>query len=96
MTVVDFVAKRAVKKEANDPHRSGEARCLNCKHEWVAVAPVGVISLECPKCSTLQGMFKGVSQTEREQWQCRCGEWMFFVDEAGMYCAHCGIRPDFP
>lgn len=78
------------------PHRQGEARCLNCKRHWQAVAPAGTTSLECPSCHTTQGVFIGLSQTERAQWQCKCGEWMFFIDEAGPYCCHCGTRPSFP
>jgi len=90
--IIDLAARR----EANSPHRAGEARCLNCKHEWAAVAPVGAVTLQCPKCETFQGLFKGVSCTEFKQWQCDCKEWTFFIDEHGPYCAHCGVRPTFP
>jgi hypothetical protein len=30
-------------KKDREPHLSGMARCLACRHEWVAVAPVGTI-----------------------------------------------------
>jgi DNA-directed RNA polymerase subunit RPC12/RpoP len=88
--VVSLADKRAEKQ----PHKAGMARCLNCKHEWAAVAPIGTTDLECPNCATYQGMFKGIMSTEFPQWQCVCGEWMFFIDMHGCYCAHCGERPD--
>ncbi len=31
-------------------HLFGQAECLNCGHEWVAVWPEGCPALECPKC----------------------------------------------
>jgi hypothetical protein len=89
--VVDLEARRIERT----PHRSGFARCLNCKYEWVAVAPVGTCSLECSQCATMQGVFKGLSTTEHAQWQCACSEWTFYIDVHGPYCAHCGIRPQF-
>lgn len=89
--VIDFPSRR----KAKEPHREGKARCLNCKHEWEAVAPVGICSLECPNCLTTQGVFKGISATEFKQFQCVCGEFYYFIDEHGSYCAHCGTRPSF-
>jgi hypothetical protein len=86
MTVIEFPKKP-------DPHRQGEARCLNCKHKWQAVAPIGVTGLECPNCGTGQGLFDGLSCTQFPQWSCACGEMVFFIDVNGPYCAHCGIRP---
>lgn len=90
--VVDLEARRIEKS----PHRSGRARCLNCKHEWVAVAPIGVVDLECSQCSTFQGVFIGLSLTEFPQWRCECGELLFFIDKVSPYCAHCGERPVLP
>ena len=40
------------------PHHEGEAVCLACGHEWVAVAPVSVFELECGECGTLRGVYK--------------------------------------
>jgi hypothetical protein len=88
--IVDFAARRLEKS----PHRVGSVRCLNCKHEWIATAPPGTTTLQCLSCSTFQGVFIGVSQTERMQWQCACGEFVFFIDETSPYCAHCGVRPE--
>lgn len=88
--IVDFQAKKA---EAS-PHRAGAARCLLCKHEWAAVSPVGTTGLQCPSCAGFGGIYKGLSATEYPQWQCKCGEYAFFIDLHGPYCAHCGVRPD--
>ena len=52
--IVDLDAKR--------PHWSGIASCLRCKHEWVAVAPVGTDDLQCPSC----GSGSGVKYSARE------------------------------
>lgn len=41
-----------------DDHRPHTARyivCMECAHDWVAVAPVGVVALECPQCAKLNG-----------------------------------------
>lgn len=42
------------------PHKVDIVRCLQCKHEWVAVAPVTTeyTCYECPVCRC-----KGVSTT---------------------------------
>lgn len=89
-SVVSLEARRIER----NPHRSGQARCLNCKHTWVAVAPIGTTVLECIQCKTSQGVFIGIATTDNQQWQCACAEFTFFIDARGPYCAHCGIRPE--
>jgi Zn finger protein HypA/HybF involved in hydrogenase expression len=49
--IVDFAAA----KSARTPHATGDAKCLDCKHEWVATAPVGVVRLDCPECGSTRG-----------------------------------------
>ena len=34
------------------PWCNGAAWCLECRHEWVAVWPLGAESLECPACGS--------------------------------------------
>lgn len=46
------------RKAEKERHYSGEARCIRCKHEWVAVAKVGDIFLECPSCECISGVPK--------------------------------------
>lgn len=38
------------------PHEAGRIVCWGCLHEWVSVRPVGVRSLECPKCGAMRGL----------------------------------------
>lgn len=39
------------------PHLSGKAWCTACGHDWVAVAPVGTVWLDCPSCHTERGLY---------------------------------------
>lgn len=75
-----------------DPHSSGFAKCLDCKHEWAAVAPAGTTWLECPSCGLVRGRFK--FQHERPglaHWECSCGNDLFHVTTDGYYCPNCGV-----
>jgi hypothetical protein len=36
-------------------HRAGPAVCRTCGYTWIAVHPVTVLVLECPRCHTLTG-----------------------------------------
>lgn len=78
-------------KEARAPHLEGKARCLDCKHEWTAVAPAGTEWLECPECHGKKGRF--IYHFEPEpfvQWQCNCGNDLFYVTPDGCFCPNCG------
>lgn len=85
MTVIDLQAE----KEAREPHSEGKARCLACKHEWVAVAPVGTIWLECPACTLERGRFIAQHQREGDHWHCNCGCDLFYATPDGIYCPNC-------
>ena len=74
----------------NAPAMSGETRCLACGHEWVAVAPVGTVFLECPSCSLVKGMLKYPCEREGEHWECNCGNSLFHITPDGVYCPNCG------
>lgn len=79
------------------PHLSGEAKCMHCAHEWVAVSPVGEHSgFECPSCSLFKGVFVGESLPEPDQpfWQCNCGCDVFSLTPNGAMCRNCGITTD--
>jgi len=79
-------------KERNDrlPHLSGEARCMLCGKEWVAVAPVGTPWLECPECHSEKGYMKFHVQRTGSEWICNCGNDLFRVTPDGYYCPNCG------
>ena len=77
-------------RENRVPHSSGKARCLACKHEWVAVAPTGVTWMECPACSLERGRFVAQHEREEPHWMCNCGNNLFYVVKDGYYCPNCG------
>ena len=79
---------------AKEPHLNGEAVCLNCKHKWTAISPVGTYSLECPECKVHKGVYNGVCIPE-ETWECECGCLHFFISPEYARCAHCGIQQNF-
>lgn len=72
------------------PHISGEAKCANCGHKWVAVALVGTSSLECPSCKTMQGMWIHPTLADKPLWQCSCGNEFFVIHTDRIMCSRCG------
>jgi len=89
--VIDF----AEAQEENTPHGSGNAKCMACQHEWVAVAPLGTVWLECPECHLTQGHFVYTfCRWEDRHWTCDCGNDMFHMTPAGFYCPRCGNWQD--
>ena len=86
---------------ANRQHLSGLAHCTACKHEWVAVAPVGTVWLECPSCGTERGLMKSpVEPNDGEmEFRCNCGCRIFGIrsNETGdvwIFCVSCGTVQD--
>ncbi len=77
-------------KEANSPHVSGAARCLECHHEWVAVAPLETRWLDCPTCGLEKGRFLGAYQRSEARWVCNCGNDLFYVFDGSVFCPNCG------
>lgn len=79
----------------SSPTLSGEAICLCCKHEWVAVVPAGTIGLECPECSTLKGVMKyPCSPANGGIWMCECGNYLMYMTPNGVFCHVCGIKAE--
>jgi hypothetical protein len=73
------------------PHLSGIAKCLQCGHEWEAVAPVGSAScLECENCHTYKGVMKGLASPD-VMYMCNCGNDVFYVGPDGPMCCLCGL-----
>jgi len=78
-------------KKKSDPHLSGEARCIACGHEWVAIAPTGGTELECPECRAMLGMFIWPTTPKSEMvWTCDCGCQLFYIVDTGNQCYRCG------
>lgn len=88
--VIPFRARAEPVAEAEGPRLSGPAFCGVCGLEWEAVAPVGVMVLECPGCLRLWGAFKNCIMPEHA-WRCNCGEQLFWLTPAGAMCRRCGI-----
>jgi Zn finger protein HypA/HybF involved in hydrogenase expression len=79
------------------PHNSGPAKCLNCNHEFVAVAPVGAVSFECPSCLLHKAVFAGVACPPEDDlvFRCNCGNENFNVLTYGVFCIQCGLSHHF-
>jgi hypothetical protein len=72
------------------PHLCGEARCLSCGNQWVAVAPVGTVELECGECGTMRGVWRQPIVPDDPLWGCgNCGNDLWYATPSGMYCARC-------
>ncbi|KEZ78328.1 hypothetical protein [Salinisphaera hydrothermalis] len=77
------------------PHVSGEALCMRCRHEWVAVTPVGhVAELECPGCGCHAGVMKATCTPADGVpiWVCKCGCDAFRAKVDGLLCISCGVE----
>lgn len=76
---------------------SGQAICIQCKHEWHAMAATGVTQLECPNCFTMKGLWKfpfGFKPGTLVR-QCNCGNDLFYLTTEGHACANCGIYQSY-
>lgn len=79
-----------------DPHLAGEALCLGCRHQWAAVAPVGVWQMECPSCASMKGIFRNPvgADVGDSLFRCLCGcEALTAYYHAGLFhlkCMSCG------
>lgn len=77
------------------PHLAGTGYCIQCKHEWAAVAPVGTTCLECPSCGSFKGIMKGLTEPEGLVFACNCGNNLFFLTPNNYpMCCNCGSRVD--
>jgi hypothetical protein len=85
-------------KEEKESRNRGVARCLDCKHEWEAIAHHEAVWLECPKCSLEKGRFVGshILAEGTDQWVCRCDNDLFFITPNGCFCPNCGTWCRFP
>lgn len=78
------------------PHMQGEAVCMNCQHKWQAASSIGVVTLECPVCDTMQGVYTNYCHPEnKSHWECQCGNIFFVLTEGYFHCAHCGLAQEF-
>lgn len=82
------------------PHSVGPARCLNCRHEWIATTPQGMRSFECPACELSRGVWRGVATPHEGShvMTCiECEEQMFWILGDGQaMCVNCGTYQAVP
>lgn len=86
MAAIEKVINLADKR----PHLAGKAKCLDCKHMWMAIAPIGTLWLECPNCGLMRGRVYADVQRDGLHWHCKCGFEVFYVTPDGYYCPNCG------
>ena len=77
-------------REARTPHMTGPAKCLDCGHEWTAVAPTGTTWMVCPACGLQRGRFAYPAEAPDAHWVCDCGNDLFHVSPSGILCPNCG------
>lgn len=79
------------------PHLAGKAVCLHCRYEFVAVAPVGEVCLDCPECGARTGARMNGVLSDGPHWTCSCGNQFFLIPKQGdIYCGNCGLSQVFP
>lgn len=92
-------AKSAKRDEGKQPTLQGEARCLACRHIWVAVVPTPAPdNLECPACGCMRGQFihPVFPVGDVGIWRCGCSGIMQVLclrkinETAYLLCTGCG------
>lgn len=80
-----------IQLDSKRPHVSGQAKCVACGHEWVAVARAITDHLECPSCRLMKGAFANpVTRSDLLYYICSCDSAVFYISEKGPHCANCG------
>jgi hypothetical protein len=70
---------------------SGNAKCIDCGHEWVQVAPHGTLWLDCQSCKLERGRFVRHCERAGEHFHCiACNNDLFYATREGFYCPGCG------
>lgn len=82
--------------ERKEPHLSGKAHCILCRHAWVAVAPLGTLWMECPSCHAHKGTwtFEVGPDVGESRFVCGCGNELFYVLPTCLRCPNCGNVPE--
>ena len=79
-------------EQPKEPMATGEAFCIGCSYQWLAIAPLGTVQLECPACSSMKGIWKWPHKPAPGMLvrECNCGNQLFYLTPEGHCCANCG------
>lgn len=71
---------------------SGDAFCIQCKHEWITITKIPTVWLECPSCHSMKGLLKFPFHVDEKQLyrECDCGNSLFYLTPEGHLCPNCG------
>ena len=86
--VIDFEKAKLERTQ----HTCGEAFCIGCGYEWIAVAPTGTTRFECPECKAFKGLYRFEFMPEEGQLvaTCPCSNQLYYLTPEGHMCANCG------
>lgn len=69
---------------------NGTYRCLACKFEQHATAPVGWVFIDCPCCGTERFTNKYTYVKSDTVFTCKCGCDVFSITPSRLFCPNCG------
>lgn len=83
--------------EKEEPTACGEAFCIACGHEFVAVVPVGLEEFECPQCRTHKARYRFSFRPPAGSLvrKCCCDNDLFYLTPEGHLCANCGTYQEY-
>lgn len=90
------VISLAQAREERKPHWTGTCKCIGCGHEYVGVAPLGVMFIDCPECGLPKGHPKHPFGAQEGDlfFRCVCGSEALTAYKRGGYfrtmCMACG------
>ena len=97
--IIDLQAEREG-RDNNDGQGwfAGEAKCMNCKHTFVCVAPIPSVDIECPECNTFKALPVAFFDAMPGNFvaTCGCGNDLFRLIPEGPICINCGDRKPWP
>ena len=87
--VIEFKPKE---DDEYDPHLVGDARCMQCSHEFHTVIPAGLSWIDCPKCGGNKAFMKYpcMPSNGELEFRCVCGCTVFYIVPEAIRCCSCG------
>lgn len=94
--MADILPFKPVEPDAKKPHVSGSATCQQCRYRWEAVAPVGTVEIQCPKCLTMKGLYMYGHEDPGGSLMCECLCQVFTISRDRVICWRCGREQILP